>query len=170
MVANESKYSLLDYYHELTLIWRELCILHTQLFEVTNQEYEFLLSGVTEQLESNLALKRNIIDQIQEYDLKRQESVKNVFKNFASEEENFLHYTKLNKLFSENLNLSADHQLEKYNFFLIDIIEKIQIQNRKNRQFLNRSLIMLEDLKKDFQNTGKVLSYNKKGNLQRHTR
>jgi flagellar biosynthesis/type III secretory pathway chaperone len=163
-------FTLLDYYHELTLLWRELCIHHTQLFETTNQEYQLLLAGETDQLESNLGSKKALIEKIQNYDLKRQTSVEDVFKYYSTNNNTSFHYSRLIELFNEKLNLNENNELDKYNIFLVEIIDKIQIQNRKNRQFLNRALIMMEDLKKDFKNTGKVLSYNKKGNLQHHTR
>jgi len=159
-----------DAYQELTLIWRELCVLHTHLFELTNQEYQYLLTSETDLLESNLIEKRNVVKMINDFDQRRQDCVERVFALINPDTDLSPTFSIINRILMQNLKLEASHQLEKYNDYLVDIIEKIQMQNRKNRQFLNRAMIMIDDLKKDFQSSKKILSYNKKGNLQKHTR
>jgi hypothetical protein len=163
MLAEQKLDSIESTYHELTLIWRELCLLHTQLFELTNNEYQLLLTSETDQLEINLAEKKQVVQSINDYDLRRQTCIDKLGLGAAN-------FALMNQHLVKHLNLETPHQLEKYNDYLLDIIEKIQMQNIKNRQFLNRAMIMMEGLRKDFQNSGKVLSYNNKGNLQKHTR
>ncbi len=169
MLIKPHKETLQDFYDELVLLWRELCVLHTQLFEITSHEYQLLLGGETEKLETNLSEKKEIIAKIQDYDSRRQTSISDLIEKFLPSLSD-PHFQEINEFLQRELALGADHALLRYNYFLIDIIEKIQIQNRKNRQFLNRALLMMEDLKHDFQKKGKVLSYNKKGSLQKHTR
>ena len=41
-------------------------------------------------------------------------------------------------------------QIEKLNLVLLDIVNKIQEQNKKNQVFLNRALLSLKELKDSF--------------------
>lgn len=45
--------------------------------------------------------------------------------------------------------------MKKLNLILMDIVEKIQEQNKKNQVFLNKALISLKELKNSFSGGGK---------------
>jgi flagellar biosynthesis/type III secretory pathway chaperone len=136
-------------YHQTLSLWEDFCRLHKQLFELTCDEYMTLLASDIEQLENILPKKEELIQQISLAEnsriaLMQQINERNVFPK------------KINKA-SELITAFGDVELNQglpalknLNLLLIDIIEKIQDQNKKNQLFLNKAMISLRELKQGF--------------------
>lgn len=137
------------YYQQVLTIWEGFCTLHSQLFDIACDEYLALLASDIDKLEDLLPIKEEIISKIGEMDLERNELVEKLNKtqlvssplNKASE---------LLLLFDEIEAQNGIPALKNLNQLLIDIIEKIQLQNKKNQVFLNKAMISLRDLKRGF--------------------
>ena len=140
------------YYQHVLNVWEGFCHLHTELYDLTCDEYLTLLASDMDKLETMLPLKEEIIGKISELELERNELIE-----------------KLNnsKIFSHTINRSGDllqafadidqtgalPALKNLNSLLIDIIHKIQEQNKKNQMFLNKAMLSLREVKQGF--TGK---------------
>ena len=140
------------YYHHVLSVWEGFCQLHKELFDLTCDEYMTLLASDVDKLEGMLPLKEEIIGKISELEIDRTELIE-----------------KLNnsKIFSKHIATSGDlllafaeidqqaglPALKNLNSLLIDIIHRIQEQNKKNQMFLNKAMLSLREIKQGF--TGK---------------
>jgi len=141
----------LHYQHVLS-VWERFCQLHKELFDLTCEEYLTLLASDVDKLESMLPLKEEIIGKISELEIERTELIEklNNSKIFSTQ---ILKAGDLLQAFAE-----LDHQaglpaLKNLNSLLIDIIHRIQEQNKKNQMFLNKAMLSLREIKQGF--TGK---------------
>ncbi len=137
------------YYHQVLSIWEGFCSLHSQLFDIACDEYLALLASDIDKLEELLPFKEETIAKISELDFERNKLVETINSttlidsplNKASELINFFHDIEAK---------SGVSALKNLNSLLIDIIEKIQLQNKTNQVFLNKAMISLRDLKRGF--------------------
>ncbi|MCT4642340.1 MAG: flagellar protein FlgN [Bacteriovoracaceae bacterium] len=141
-------------------MWEKFCRFHTELYDLTCEEYVHLLSSDIDRLEQTVENKNqhlelikqldenriSLITQLSEYTDKRVEKVKDLV-TFLNKNEFESQATTLNKL----------------NALLIDIIEKIQAQNKKNQIFLNKAIISLKDLKRSFAGGPNYTTYGSNG-------
>ncbi len=133
-------------------VWTEFCQEHTALYDLTCEEYVHLLSSDIDKLESVVELKNKKLNQISELDIQRKAILDNIFSiNTDLDLKKVKDVVKCLK--ENNLDFQAN-QLSKLNLLLLDIIEKIQDQSKKNQLFLNKAIISLKDLKRSF--TGKT--------------
>lgn len=142
-------------------IWELLCKKHSELFDITCDEYLTLLSSDMDLLEETVALKEKKLTEISHVDNRRL----NLISEFN--DMNFLDFqlekaSQLIDFFKAN-KVEGFQYLEKLNLLLIDIIEKIQAQNKKNQVFLNKALISLNDLKSSFKGGKKLTTYGPQG-------
>jgi flagellar biosynthesis/type III secretory pathway chaperone len=148
-------------FHQLVLTWEDFCRSHHLLFDYTCEEYLNLLASDINALESTLAEKDKILENINALDQERLDLIIKVSNSISPESE----ITKISELLvmvEGKVEQSAIDNLNKLNLLLIDIIVKLQAQNKKNQLFLNKSIISLNDLKSEF--TGKKYStYGPKG-------
>jgi flagellar biosynthesis/type III secretory pathway chaperone len=56
--------------------------------------------------------------------------------------------------------------LEKFNSYLIDTIEKIQEQNKKNQIFINKTLLSLKTIREEAMGRKNYSTYNSKGSTK----
>lgn len=140
------------YYQRVLSVWEGFCQLHKELYDLTCEEYLTLLASDIDKLEGMLPLKEEIIGKISELETERSELIDQLNKT---------------KLFSNPVHKAGDllrsfepmdqqaalPALKNLNALLIDIIEKIQEQNKKNQMFLNKAMISLREIKQGF--TGK---------------
>ena len=147
-------------HNELVDIWSTFCDQHRELYELTTLEYSALLESRIEDLEDIISRKEVIISQISTLEDTRQEIVESM-SELTSE-----NIEKLTDLFPiiKKYNLDPANTIEKYNLLLLDIIDKIQDQNKKNQIFLNRAILSLQDLRNQFQGKKNFKTYNNKGN------
>lgn len=160
MEDNTIKLKLSFKYSELVKIWEAFCEMHRELYELTAQEYENLLDSKIDELEGLIRDKETLISSIKELDSKRQ----SIVDEFAS-----LAGTNINKLTDlyplvKKFELDPNNTIERYNLLLLDIIDNIQEQNKRNQIFLNKAILSLQDLKDQFKGKKSYKTYNNKGN------
>ena len=131
-------------------LWKEFCQSHTDLYELTCDEYLYLLESNIEKLEEAIESKNLILEDISKLDDSRQELIKELSDLSG---ENLEKFALLSKYLRENDSETEAKHLDGYNALLLDIIEKIQEQNKKNQVFLNKAILSLQDLRQSF--TGK---------------
>ncbi len=141
--------------------WQTFCELHTELYEVTCDEYMHLLASEIDLLETDITNKNKVINKINEVDKSRT--------SLNDEIALLLNSPKPEKL-AEMLSLLEDNDeklikkdIERLNLILLDIIEKIQAQNKKNQVFLNKAILSLRELKDSFTGKTNYNTYSPKG-------
>lgn len=148
-------------YFRVTDLWKRLCEEHTLLFDLTCDEYSLLLSSDLDGLEDKVAEKEVVIERIGKLDRVRQGLI---------DEVNALNGASV-KSVSDLIDYMNSTQIEKeqkhlfrFNALLIDIIEKIQAQNKKNQLFLNKAIHSLRDIRMGAMGKKNYTTYNAKGN------
>jgi flagellar biosynthesis/type III secretory pathway chaperone len=150
------------YYQRVLDIWEGFCQLHKELFDLTCEEYITLLASDLEKLESMIPLKEEIIQRIGELEIERGELVsqindRNIFPV------KILKAGDLLSSFSELDQSNALPALRNLNSLLIDIVEKIQEQNKKNQMFLNKAMASLREVKQGFSGKKTYTTYGADG-------
>ena len=147
-------------YLRTTNLWKNLCKFHNELYEVTCDEYQALLESRLEDLEQIIEEKKMLISNIESLDKVRQDLIDKMDAQSSNSISNVKDI--LNEV-EEFESQNNERHLLRFNKLLIDIIEKIQYQNKKNRLFLNKAHMSLDELK-DL-NLGKknFSTYNAKG-------
>jgi len=137
------------YYHNVLSVWEGFCQLHKELYDLTCDEYLTLLASDVDKLESMLPLKEEIIGKISELEIDRNELIEklNNSKVFTQE---ISRSGDLLQVFADIDQHAGFPALKNLNSLLIDIIHKIQEQNKKNQMFLNRAMLSLREVKQGF--------------------
>lgn len=148
-------------YFEVTDLWKRLCEEHNELFSVTCDEYSLLLNSQLDLLEEKLVEKNEVILRISALETIRREII-----------------TELNEMFPEKnidsvsslLEVMRSYEVEKnqkhlfrFNALLIDIIEKIQAQNKRNQLFINKALLSLKQIRLEATGKKNYSTYTSKG-------
>lgn len=150
-----------EYYYKFVDLWKKLCEIHCQLYDFTCDEYSVLLSGEVEQLEFIGKKKEKTLMLIQNLDGYRQEMISEIKKiNPDLLIENVRSVIVFFQNFEKNKDLDLFRNL---NELLIEIIEKIKDQNKRNQIFLNKSLKSFEELKQGMSSQHNHRIYNSKG-------
>lgn len=147
-------------YFETVALWKNLCELHRELYEATCDEYQLLLESRIEELGPVIENKQKIISVISVEEERR----KRLIEEFALSTN--LEIKSISDLLScvEPFEIVENRRhLFRFNKLLIDIIEKIQEQNKKNKLFINKAFTALDELK--LKNFGRknYSTYNAKG-------
>jgi flagellar biosynthesis/type III secretory pathway chaperone len=140
------------YYQHVLHVWEGFCRLHKDLYDLTCDEYLTLLESDIEKLESMLSVKEEIISKISELEKDRAELI-NKLNTTGLFTAKIGRAGELMDAFSDLDQKAAIPALKNLNSLLIDIIGKIQDQNKKNQQFLNKAMLSLREVKQGF--TGK---------------
>ncbi len=140
------------YYHSVVSVWEGFCHLHKELYDLTCDEYLTLLSSDVDKLEHMLPLKEEIISKISVLENERKDLIESINESKLFTK-NIFKSSDLLIVFSEIDQVSAMPALKNLNALLIDIVQKIQEQNKKNQMFLNRAMLSLREIKQGF--TGK---------------
>jgi len=140
------------FYQRVVNVWENFCILHKDMYDLTCEEYLTLLESDIDKLETLLPIKEEIIRKISAIETQRSELIAELNQNqyFSSE---VTKASELLKAFSPLDQQAPLPALKNLNDLLIDIIQKIQEQNKKNQLFLNKAMLSLRDIKQGF--TGK---------------
>lgn len=168
MEEKDNKGTELVYYRVVDL-WRRFAQEHTVLLEYTFDEYACLLSSDIEALEKKITQKGEVIERINTLEELREKLIREVGDtlpvNEGTKVSNVPSLLKAMLKFEKD-GSTIDH-LSKYNELLIDIIEKIQEQNKKNQMFINKAIFSLNEM--TGQGVGKVTysTYGSKGELSR---
>jgi len=150
------------YYQRTLIIWESFCQLHKELFELTCDEYMTLLESDIEKLEKMIPLKEEIISKIAELERERSSLIDTL--NSTT-----LFSTRIERagdlltVFSEVEGNTDIPALRNLHSLLIDIVQKIQEQNRKNQMFLNKAMLSLRDIKQGFTEKKQFTTYGADG-------
>lgn len=137
------------YYHNIITIWEGFCRLHKELFDLTCEEYLTLLESDMDKLEQMIPLKEEIIAKIAELERERAGLIEKL-------NDSGLVATQVKKAgdllvaFADIDKATGIPALQNLNSLLIDIVTRIQEQNRKNQMFLNKAMISIREIKQGF--------------------
>ncbi|PIP91097.1 MAG: hypothetical protein COW01_01285 [Bdellovibrionales bacterium CG12_big_fil_rev_8_21_14_0_65_38_15] len=152
------------HYFRVTDLWKKLCEAHQQLLELTFDEYSLLLGSQIEELEEKIEDKNELIAFIAKLDHERKEAIsllnKDLKNNGAKQIQNVADLIITMKDYESKQD---QHHLRRFNALLIDIIEKIQAQNKKNQLFINKALMSLREIREDAVGKKNYSTYNAKG-------
>jgi len=159
------------FYYQVTDIWKRFCEEHAILFNLTCDEYTHLLKTDMEKLEDTINKKTENINRITILENLRTEIIDEINLHL-NQNETFKKNYKLSKIqnVSELLSLMGafeksleEKYLNNFNNLLIDIIEKIQAQNKKNHIFINKAIHSLNEMKGNVEGKKTYQTYTKKG-------
>ena len=138
------------YYFRVTDLWRKLCEEHNLLLDQTCDEYALLLANKLEELEQKIESKQETVTRITNIEKLRAEVIEelNTFlkeNNIGSVES----VKELIELMSQFEKVNNQKHLFRFNALLIDIISKIQAQNKNNQLFINKALLNLRSIREE---------------------
>lgn len=148
-------------YFQVTDLWKKLCQEHNLLFNLTCDEYSFLLRSELDSLEEKIIEKQDCIERISTLEAIRKDllvELKNLYPN-----KEITSVSELLEIMSEYEIEHNQKHLRSFNSLLIDIIEKIQTQNKRNQLFINKALMNLQQMKQEASGKKKYSTYSKKG-------
>ncbi len=150
------------YYQQAVLIWEGFCRLHKELFDLTADEYITLLASDIDKLEAMLPLKEEIISQVGDLEKERAHLIK-IINDSNLFDVTITRAGELLDAFADIDSKSGIPALKNLNALLIDMIHKIQEQNKKNQMFLNKAMHSLNDLKQGFKGKKTYTTYGADG-------
>jgi flagellar biosynthesis/type III secretory pathway chaperone len=139
-------------------IWYTLCQLHNELLEKTCDEYLALLASDLDLLEEIVSEKESILRKIDLIDKDRKDLIATINKRDQIQSVGDL----IGYFYTKQLDAK---NIEKLNMLLIDIIQKITAQNKKNQSFLNKAIHTLNELKGNFKGQSQYNIYTKRGHV-----
>ena len=145
----------------LSTLWREFCEKHTELYELTCDEYMHLISSDIDKLDETVEEKKLLLDNINKLEAHRQDVTSEV--SLLLKKENPKKLTLLLDKLKESGEVKVSEQIEKLNLILLDIVTKIQEQNKKNQVFLNKAILSLNELKQSFTGKSNYKTYSSSG-------
>ena len=149
----------------LRSLWQDFCSKHSELYELTCDEYMHLLASEIDQLEETIEQKKALIGFVNGLDELRDELIADLCDSLEIPKQAKL-ADLIQSLRAAELNNEAT-QIEKLNLLLLDIVEKIQEQNKKNQIFLNKALHSLGELKSSFTGHKNYSTYSSSGGMNR---
>lgn len=168
MRSNINNSSILQIqYFQIVDIWQRLCEEHSRLLDVTCDEYAKLLESNIEELEVVIKHKENVIRTINNLETLRVEIIKEINEKnvFDKKIENVSDLIIVMRDFEDK---NEQKHLFRFNQLLIDLIEKIQEQNKKNQLFLNKAILSLRQIRDEASGHKSFMTYNEKGLTKKH--
>lgn len=153
--------SLALLYFQVTDLWKQLCQEHNLLFNLTCDEYSLLLRSELDLLEDKIIEKQICIERITTLEAIRKDLILDLKDIYPNKEINGV--SELLEIMSEYEIENNQKHLRSFNSLLIDIIEKVQTQNKRNQLFINKALINLQQMKLEASGKKKFSTYSKKG-------
>lgn len=148
-------------YFEVTNLWKQLCEEHNELFNLTCDEYSLLLRSELEDLEEKIEEKNKCIQRIGVLEMLRRELISDLAKIVPAQ--NIDSVSGLLEVMSQYEVESQQKHLFRFNALLIDIIEKIQAQNKRNQLFINKALHSLQQIRLEASGKKNFQTYSSKG-------
>jgi len=164
------KKSVQSLYFEFVDLWKSLCDIHNQLYLITCEEYLALLNSNIDRVNSLLEEKEQLMKLIDDLESHRFKLVINVSEIANVPATNFSKFRTIYDFLLNELNLKEENPLIKYHKLMVELIEKTQDQNKKNRIFLNKALLSIQELRNELNGTTKVNNYSRTGEKQVHCR
>jgi len=155
--------NLLRLYHSQAIhLWENLCELHKDLYDLTCEEYLTLLASDIEKLEVSLTVKEEIIKKVTELDHVRSDLIQKINSQLPDDKK-IIKAVQLIDFFATIERENGIRALENLNSFLIDVITKIQDQNKKNQYYLNKAMASLQEIKSGFNGKKNYTTYGSNG-------
>ena len=148
------------FYYRVTDIWRRLCEEHNYLLDQTCEEYALLLASKLDELEAKIDEKKETLKRIASLEKIRAEIIEAINKKGEIKIESV---TQLIEVMREFENENNQKHLFRFNALLIDMIEKIQTQNKRNQLFINKALLNLKSIREEALGEKSYSTYTKKG-------
>lgn len=149
------------FYFKVTDIWKKLCEEHSDLLNLTMEEYGLLLRSELEELEIKIEEKKSTIETIKGLENLRREVIDEI--NAVLDGQQITNYRDLLKFMDDfELEKNSGH-LRRFNSLLIDIIEKIQLQNKRNQIFISKAVNSLRSLREEASGEKSYQTYGKNG-------
>lgn len=142
-------------------VWQNFCQLHSLLYELTCEEYVHLLASDIDLLDETLIKKQDVIAEINVLENQRSQAIDDINQLLGTQVTKFSAFTEL--LRDAGL-ITLSTRIDKLNLILLDVIEKLQDQNKKNQIYLNKALLSLQELKDSFSGGKKYKTYGANGN------
>ncbi len=157
-----SSQARLLYYQQAVTIWEGFCRLHKELYDLTAEEYITLLASDIDKIETMLPIKEEIIGRVGELEKERAHLIKKINESnlFAVE---ISRAGELLEAFADIDQKSGIPALRNLNSLLIDIINKIQDQNKKNQMFLNKAMLSIREMRQGFSGKKTYTTYGADG-------
>ncbi len=149
-------------YFQVSDLWKRLCEEHSILFDLTCDEYMFLLQSDLENLENAIDEKKHVLEKINSLDELRTKLIKKVGEVFPSNK-SIKSVNELLIVMDKYEQINNQKHLYRFNKILIDIIEKIQNQNKKNQLYINKAVSALKDIREDATGVKAYSTYNSNG-------
>ena len=156
------------FYFRITDIWKRLCEEHNTLLDQTCEEYSHLLGSELDELEKKLEAKRETIQRIHSLESHRTEIIKDLNATICKDSP-IDSVSGLIDVMQPYEKRNDEKHLYRFNQLLIDIIEKIQEQNRKNQQLINRTLCDLKNIREDAMGVKTYSTYDNHGGTKNVT-
>lgn len=137
------------YHVQSVEVWENFCKLHRDLFELTCEEYQALLSGEIEQLEDMIVRKEAVMADIAIWETRRADLVTSL-NNSGATDVAVNSISDLLRVMRGPEATMAIPALTNLNALLIDIITQTQAQNKRNQIFLNKAMLNLRDIREGF--------------------
>ena len=137
------------YYQSVLTIWEGFCREHKDLYDLTCEEYLTLLASDVDKLETMIPVKEEIISKIGELERDRANLIEKLNETGLFSK----HIVRAGDLLDAFADIDQQNgiaALKNLNSLLIDIVHKIQDQNKKNQMFLNKAMISLREVKQGF--------------------
>jgi len=150
------------FYHQAIAVWEGFCQLHKELYDLTCEEYLTLLESDIDKLEIMLTEKEEIIARIAGFEKDRSELIDRINSTQIFKDK-IARASELLSAFAEIEGQASIPALKNLNSLLIDIIQKIQEQNKKNQQFLNKAMHSLKEVKQGFSGKKTYTTYGADG-------
>lgn len=145
----------------LSSLWTEFCQKHAELYELTCDEYMHLLSSDIQELDQTISDKTQLIGYINALESRRKNLLLELVDQLGIQSP-----PKIGALI-EVLNSQGEKvvakEIERTNLLLLDIIDKIQDQNKSNQIFLNKAIHSLQDLRASFNGKKSFKTYSSNG-------
>ncbi len=148
-------------YFQMTDLWKQFCVEHNELFNLTCDEYSLLLQSELDLLEDKIEQKNACIKRIGTLELVRRDLIVEVSELYP--EKSIDSVSALLEVMSAYEVESKQKHLFRFNALLLDIIGKIQAQNKRNQLFINKALHSLQQIRIEATGKKNFDSYTAKG-------
>lgn len=155
------KEQLASLYFQVTSLWKQFCEEHNELFNLTCDEYSLLLQSELELLEVKIEEKNECIKRIGTLELVRRDLINELNELYPGKKIDSV--SALLTVMSEYEIESNQKHLFRFNALLIDIIEKIQAQNKRNQLFINKALHSLQQIRLEASGKKNFSTYSARG-------
>jgi flagellar biosynthesis/type III secretory pathway chaperone len=151
-------------YFKVTDVWKRFCELHSELLDLTFEEYSYLLRSDIDGIESLASQKAEVVQVINRHETLREDLIDELNTYLkANGQKEVESVGELIQVMGTFEQVNNSNHLKRFNQLLIDIIEKLQTQNKKNQVFLNKAITNLKEIREEAMGVKNYSTYNQQG-------